>query len=409
MQEMVELSKLQAQQPEPAAQSVSVPMKDHTGEEQVIVMQAGPSQFGKNLKGDQKVMARTIIIHPFRGCGDIHMPGLIIGKIAIMERGDCMFVDKVRKVQQHGAVAAIIIDNTPGSSTASSPMFSMSGDGVDDVKIPAVFLFNQDASKLLLALSKDPKVEVTISEMKDSERWSQNEEESMFHKLKISVQEFLNKHTGIAFTKIIEVGGFRATIGNDKIRITHEDSKDEIIPRETTTNQQWSQIRKGLLKSILHSESKELFVPLNILRIYYQTLSGVSIEELKNTDVVKQTEWLLTELVKENQKKEDDLVKAEDDQGVSILAELSQLTKSEAESEAKNKREKLAELNSILQTVNQLENAYQTGNVIGQVINKLKDSSDELVVSEQKSDKTDKNSDDDEHIKTRVTHTVDEL
>lgn len=409
MQEMVELSKVQAQQPEPAAQSVSIPMKDHTGEEHVLIMQAGPSQFGKNLKGDQKVTAHTIIVSPFRGCGELHAPSLIKGKIAIMERGECMFVDKVRKVQQYGAVAAIIMDNTPGSSTGSSPMFSMSGDGVDDVKIPAVFLFNQDASKLVLALSKDPRVKVTISEMKASERWSQNEEESMFHKLKISVQEFLNKHTGIAFTKVIEVGGFKATIGNDKIRITHEDTKYEIIPREMTTNQQWSQIRKGLLKSILHSESKELFVPLNILRIYYQTLSGVSIEELKNTDVVKQTEWLLTELVKENQKKEDDLVKAADDRGVSILAELSQLTTSYAEATAENKREKLAELDSILQTVNQLENAYQSGDVIGQVINKLKDSSDELVVSEQKSDKTDKNSDDDEHIKTRVTHTVDEL
>uniref|UniRef100_V5G0I0 alpha-1,2-Mannosidase n=1 Tax=Anoplophora glabripennis TaxID=217634 RepID=V5G0I0_ANOGL len=408
MQEMVELSKLQAQQPEPAAQSVAVPMRDHTGEEQIIVMQAGPSQFGKNLKGDQKITAPTIIVQPFRGCGDIHLPGLIKGKIAIMERGECMFVDKVRKVQRYGAVAAIIIDNTPGSSTASSPMFSMSGDGVDDVKIPSVFLFNQDASKLLLALSKDPRVEVTISEMKDSERWSQDEEESMFHKLKISVQEFLNKHTGIAFTKIIEVGGFKANIGNDKIRITHEDTKDEIIARETNTNQQWSQIRKGLLKSILHSESKELFVPLNILRIYYQTLSGVSIEELKNTDAVKQTEWLLTELVKENQKKEDDLVKAEDDQGVSILAEISQLTKSDMESTTQNEREKLSELDSILQTVNRLENSYQAEDVLGQVVDKV-DSSDELVVSEQKSDKTGKSGDDDEHIKTRVTHTVDEL
>ncbi|KAJ8922355.1 hypothetical protein NQ315_004298 [Exocentrus adspersus] len=408
MQEMVELSKLQSQQPEPTAQAVSVPMKDHTGEEQIIVMQAGPSQFGKHLKGDQMVKAQTIIIQPFRGCGEIHIPNLIKGKIAIMERGDCMFVDKVRKVQQHGAVAAIIIDNTPGSNAASSPMFSMSGDGIDDVKIPSVFLFTQDASKLLLALSKDPTVEVTITEMKDPDKWSQNEEESMFHKLKISVQEFLNKHTGIAFTKIIEVGGFRANIGNDKIRITYEETKDEAIPKETSTNQQWSQIRKGLLKSILHSESKELFVPLNILRIYYQTLSGVSIEELKNTDAVKQTEWLLMELLKENQKKEDDLVRVENDPGVSILAELSQLTKTDTDSSVQNTRD---ELNSLLETVNQLDNVYEADDASGQDSNKINvDSSDEIVVSEHTSDKTDKNtSDDEEHIKTRATHTVDEL
>lgn len=110
----------------------------------------------------------------------------------------------------------------PGSSAMSSPVFSMSGDGSDDVKIPAVFLFTQDASKLRLALSHDPTVEVTISELKDTDNFSQNEDESMFQKLKLSVQEFLNKHTGIEFTKMVEVGEFRANIGNDKIGITRE-------------------------------------------------------------------------------------------------------------------------------------------------------------------------------------------
>lgn len=98
----------------------------------------------------------------------------------------------------------------------------MSGDGSDDIHIPAVFLFTQDASKLLLALSRDPTVEVTITELRDTDHFSQNEDESMFQKLKLSVQEFLNKHTGIDFTKLVEVGEFRANIGNDKIRITRE-------------------------------------------------------------------------------------------------------------------------------------------------------------------------------------------
>lgn len=101
----------------------------------------------------------------------------------------------------------------------------MSGDGTDDVKIPAVFLFTQDASKLLVALAQDPTVELTISELKDTDNFSQNEDEGMFHKLKLSVQEFLNKHTGIEFSKMVEVGDFRAHIGNDKIRITRQSSK----------------------------------------------------------------------------------------------------------------------------------------------------------------------------------------
>nr|CAI5841599.1 unnamed protein product [Callosobruchus analis] len=373
MQEMVELAKLQSQQPEPVAQAVTVPLKDHLGDEQIMVLQAGPSQFGRNLKGDEKVTAKAVIVHPFKGCEDLRVPDLVKDRIAIMERGDCMFIDKVRKVQKHGAVGAIIVDNVAGSSAASSPMFSMSGDGNNDVKIPAVFLFKEDASKLLLAISKDWSVQITISELREADNFSQNEEESMFQKLKLSVQDFLPKilhkrhkykikaieepyykytaepvsenkiyklywYRGIiadknikiyrvfkgsksyldngkgvhsiTFTKTaVEVGGFRANIGTDKIRITYKETDTDNNLKEASTNQQWSKIRKGLLHSIMHSDSKELFVPSNILRIYYQTLSGASIEEVKTTDVAKQTTWLLSELVKEQKKKDDDLVK----------------------------------------------------------------------------------------------------
>lgn len=439
MQEMLELSKIQSQQPERAPQAVSVTVKDKIGEELVILMKGGPSQFGKNLVGDEKVTAKTVFIHPFRGCAEILEPEIIKGKIAIMERGDCMFVDKVRRVQKHGAVGAIIVDNVPGSNSMSSPLFSMSGDGTEDVTIPSVFLFTQDASKLLLAISKDPKVEVTLSELKDNDNFSQNEEESMFHKLKISVQEFLNKHTGIAFTKIVEVGEFRANIGNDKIRITREGNKEHNIPKELNVNQQWSQIRKGLLKSILHSDTKELYVPLNILRIYYQTLSGASIEELKQTDIIKQTEWLLTELSKEHQNKEDDLVKPETDQSISLLADLDQfaevesevllnqkienvketppkLTQSEKEAIIRHKREKLAELNSLLDTVQHLEKAYQVKDALNEVFNKLKlDSSDDIIVANLKNEDSDKSDVKQDKInkgvdiKTKVNHVVDEL
>ncbi|KAF5286726.1 hypothetical protein FQR65_LT12459 [Abscondita terminalis] len=307
MQEMVELSKLQAQQSDTAPQAVSFPMKDATGTTKTITVQAGPSHFGVHMRNDQKVTAQTILVHPFRACTDVKFSNQIKGKIAIMERGDCMFVDKARRIQNAGAVGAIIIDNTPGSSATTSPLFSMSGDGNDDIQIPVVFLFAQDASKLLLALSSDRNTEVAISELKkDAEVWPPNEEESVFHKLKVSVQEFLNKHTGIVFTDTVALGDFRANIGLDKIQITYKKNKDEGVYSEESTNPQWSQIRKGLIKSIINSSTQELYVPLSILRIYYQTLSGASTDELKKFDVVEQTKWLLHQLTIENRKKNDD-------------------------------------------------------------------------------------------------------
>lgn len=108
MQDMLELSKNQALQPDRKAQAVSVPIRDQTGEEQIITLKAGPSQFGVNLSGNQKVHARTAIVEPFHACKELVMPKKILeGKIALIERGECMFVDKVRRVQKYGAVGKI--------------------------------------------------------------------------------------------------------------------------------------------------------------------------------------------------------------------------------------------------------------------------------------------------------------
>lgn len=77
-----------------------------------------------------------------------------------MERGECTFVDKARKAQQSGAKAVIVIDNVPGSSSKDLPMFAMSGDGVNDVTIPVVFVFQKDAEVLHAALKNNTDLEV---------------------------------------------------------------------------------------------------------------------------------------------------------------------------------------------------------------------------------------------------------
>lgn len=70
----------------------------------------------------------------------------------------------MRNVEEAGAVAAIVIDNTPGTSSLTSSMFAMTGDGKDDVTIPAVFLFYEDAFELLQAIIENLRIEVTITE-----------------------------------------------------------------------------------------------------------------------------------------------------------------------------------------------------------------------------------------------------
>lgn len=61
MQEMIELSKLQQEQPENPPRLVTF---DHYSDEKLIstVMQAGPAQFGLDLKGDTEVWVISLCI-----------------------------------------------------------------------------------------------------------------------------------------------------------------------------------------------------------------------------------------------------------------------------------------------------------------------------------------------------------
>lgn len=78
----------------------------------------------------------------------------------IVERGECTFVDKARKAQAAKAVAVIVIDNVVGSTSTDSPMFAMSGDGISDVTIPVVFVFQKDAEILHAAIKNNTDLEV---------------------------------------------------------------------------------------------------------------------------------------------------------------------------------------------------------------------------------------------------------
>ncbi len=52
------------------------------------------------------------------GCSAINNGGAVSGKIAIIDRGSCGFVVKVKNAQNAGAIAVIIADNQPGSPPA---------------------------------------------------------------------------------------------------------------------------------------------------------------------------------------------------------------------------------------------------------------------------------------------------
>ena len=61
-----------------------------------------------------------VLAQHIRACGGSLQNGeAMVGKIGVVERGDCMFVEKARVVQRLGAVGGIVLDTTEGTAAAT--------------------------------------------------------------------------------------------------------------------------------------------------------------------------------------------------------------------------------------------------------------------------------------------------
>jgi hypothetical protein len=78
----------------------------------VQTAQFGPPVSLVGVSGELAV-ARDASNAPLLGCGSLVNADEIAGKIAIIDRGSCLFVEKVKNAQNAGAVAAIIVNNQP--------------------------------------------------------------------------------------------------------------------------------------------------------------------------------------------------------------------------------------------------------------------------------------------------------
>uniref|UniRef100_A0A4W4GIE2 alpha-1,2-Mannosidase n=1 Tax=Electrophorus electricus TaxID=8005 RepID=A0A4W4GIE2_ELEEL len=163
MQEMMELSSQQQKEqlPPRAVQIISHPFLGR------VVLTAGPAQFGMDLsKSSLGVRGFVAVVEPYSGCSELTNAEFVAGRIALLQRGQCMFAEKARHIQKAGAIGGIVIDDNEGSSSDTAPLFQMAGDGrsTDDVTLPLLFLFHKEGSILLQALKEHREVEVLLSE-----------------------------------------------------------------------------------------------------------------------------------------------------------------------------------------------------------------------------------------------------
>ena len=77
---------------------------------------------------------------PNGACASLLNPAALAGQIALLDRGDCNFQDKVWRVEQAGARAAVVVNNVAGAP------ITMGAAGSNPVTIPSVMISQADGA-----------------------------------------------------------------------------------------------------------------------------------------------------------------------------------------------------------------------------------------------------------------------
>ena len=87
-------------------------------------------------------------------CSSLVNSSEMSGKIAMIQRGGCSFIDKVKNAQSAGAVAVIVSNRDDGSGKADTENpFAMGGTpAAGEITIPSVMISNSDGLKIIEAL-----------------------------------------------------------------------------------------------------------------------------------------------------------------------------------------------------------------------------------------------------------------
>lgn len=170
MQEIINLSKQQVQNDNKLL-TVSFTLPARNGQDAVQVsLLAGPAQFGPDLATfDDNFSGYVVKATPIDACVLHELEDDLLGHIALVQRGNCMFVEKARNVQKMGAIGLIVFDNVENSSSKNNLLFAMSSDGPNDVKIPSIFLYTEDAKILINSMEDERNLKVTFELQNESD------------------------------------------------------------------------------------------------------------------------------------------------------------------------------------------------------------------------------------------------
>ena len=100
----------------------------------------GPPAVSGSIAGEIVAAIDDAGVSPTDGCEPLVNAAAINGNIALIDRGECFFVEKTQIAQDAGATAVIIANNEPG-------IINMSGDSTT-INIPTISISNADGDAL---------------------------------------------------------------------------------------------------------------------------------------------------------------------------------------------------------------------------------------------------------------------
>lgn len=99
--------------------------------------------------------SQTTSSDPHNACDPIINGSDLNGKIAVIRRGECSFVDKIEAAQNEGAIAVIMINNN------LSQLINMGGDG-SNINIPSIMISLLDGNAIINKLQNDEAINATL-------------------------------------------------------------------------------------------------------------------------------------------------------------------------------------------------------------------------------------------------------
>lgn len=67
-----------------------------------------------------QVRGYVAVAEPYSGCAPLNNAEFVAGRIALLQRGQCMFAEKARNIQKAGAIGGIVIGETHGAFRKNS-------------------------------------------------------------------------------------------------------------------------------------------------------------------------------------------------------------------------------------------------------------------------------------------------